>query len=238
MHIKENRYGTDIFDIQCKSKTIMDWDIIGYTIGRLLPAQGKPIITGDFERPDTIKLKQCFASLATTSGAEICHIVGITVEAPDLETALAGHEPRSTIVVSQKEYDKSLNYLCTSENVEIQSVILGCPHYSLEEVRDAANYLKGKKVHEGVSLWIWTDMSTEAMAEVSGYAQTIRESGAHLLNSSCPLVMGRNCLSGVTGLATDGAKQAHYLHSDIDAKVFFGTREQCIDAAIRGRWEK
>jgi len=237
LHIKENRYGTHIFDIQCKSETAMDWDIIGYTIGRMLPPHSRPIIAGNFKRPNIVKLKQCFATMSTASGAEICHIIGITAEAPDLETALAGHEPQGNIVISQEEYNKSLDTLCAKGNADIQRVILGCPHYCLEEIKETADYLKGKKINENVSVWIWTDMSTQAMAEANGYAQTIRESGAQIFNSACPLVIGRHCLDDVKALATDGAKQAHYIRSDIDATVFFGTREQCIDAAVKGRWE-
>lgn len=236
-HIKENRYGTHIFEIQCKSETALDWDIIGHTIGRMLPPHARPIISGSFQKPDIIKLKQCFASMATTSGAEICHIIGVTAEAPDLETALAGHEPQGTFIVSQEEYDKSFDSLCAKGSADIQRVILGCPHYCLEEIKATAEYLKGKKIHDGVTVWIWTDMSTQAMAEASGYAKIIKEAGAEIFNSSCPLVIGRHCLDDINCLATDGAKQAHYIRSDIDATVFLGTREQCLDAAIKGRWE-
>jgi predicted aconitase len=236
LHVKENRYGTHIFEIECKSETAMDWDVIGYTIGRLLPPHARPVISGNFQRPDIVKLKQCFGSLATTSGAEICHIVGITPEAPNLETALCGHKPEGTIIITQEEYDKSLEYLCADSNEDIQLVVLGCPHYSLEEIKKTADYLKGKKIQEDVSVWIWTDISTQAMADVSGYTKIINEAGAHLFNSACPLVVGRNCLDGVKALATDGAKQAHYIRSDIDAIVYYGTREQCLDAAINGKW--
>ena len=237
LHIKENRYGTHIFDIQCKSETTMDWDIIGYVIGKKLPPHAKPIIAGDFKRPDIVKLKQCFGSMATTSAAEICHIVGITPEAPDLETALGGHAPQGTIVITQEDYDEALDFLCEKGDAEIKRVVLGCPHYSLEEIKETADYLKSKKIAEGVSVWIWTDISTQAMADASGYTDIIKEAGAELFNSGCPLVVGRGCLDDVDSIAFDGAKQAHYIQSDIDAKVFYGTRNQCLDAAIKGRWE-
>lgn len=237
LHIKENRYGTYIFDIQCKSETTMDWDIIGYVIGKKLPPHAKPIIAGDFQRPDMVKLKQCFGSMATTSAAEICHIVGITPEAPDLETALGGQEAQGIIAITQEDYDEALDFLCAKGEADIQRVVLGCPHYSLEEIKEVAEYLKGKKVADGVSVWIWTDISTQAMADASGYTDILKAAGAELFNSGCPLVFGRGCLDDVNSIAFDGAKQAHYIQSDVDAKVFYGTTEQCLDAAIKGRWE-
>lgn len=238
LHIAENRYGTHVFEIECKSDTVMDWDIIGYTVGRMSPPHAKPIIAKGFNRPDIVKLKQCFGAMSTTSGNEICHIVGITPEAPDLETALGGHSPVETIVITQEEYDKSVANISKEGSGDIQRVILGCPHYSLEEIKETSDYLKGKKIKDGVSVWIWTDISTQAMADVSGYTEIIEEAGAKIYNSSCPLVMGRDCLSDINGLATDGSKQAHYLKSDIGANIYYGTREQCLDAAIKGRWEE
>lgn len=238
-HILENRYGTHVFEIQCKSETVMDWDIIGHAIGSMLTGNARPVIAGEFSRPDMNKLKRCFGSMATTSGAEICHVVGCTAEAPTLEAALGGREPEQTILLTQEIYDKALASVCDEGSADIQMVVLGCPHYSLEEIRDVANLLRGKKVHKDVLLQIWTDMTMQKLAAVNGYEKIIQDAGAHLLNSACPLVCGRTALDKLTtGFATDGAKQAHYLHSDFDTiKIFYGDTKRCVEAAIKGRWE-
>ena len=90
-------------------------------------------------------------------------------------------------------------------------------------------------------LQIWTDMTMQHLAEVNGYAQIIRDAGAYLLNSSCPMVAARTAYDIVTtGFAADGAKQSHYVRSDLNGrncKVFYGGMAQCIEAAVRGRWE-
>ena len=241
-HILENRYATHIVDVQCKSESPLDWDIIGHALGRLLTdGNERPVLINHSRRPDIIRLKKFFTALATTSGCELCHIVGSTAEAPTLEAALAGHEPKRTIVITQEEYDKSLASVCDEGSADVQLVTLGCPHYTLEEIRDAAMMLKGKKVAPGVSLQIWTDMTMQHLAEVNGYAQIIRDAGAHLLNSGCPMVCGRTAYDIVTsGFVADAAKQAHYVHTDLNeknCKVFYGSAAKCIEAAIRGRWE-
>lgn len=241
-HILSNRYATHVVEIRCKSETAMDWDIIGHALGRLLTeGNARPVLTGNFHRPDINRLKRCFASLATTSGCEICHIVGCTAEAPTLKAALAGHEPKKHLVLTQEEYDKSLASVCDSGSGPVQLVVLGCPHYTLEEIRDVAALLMGRKVAESVNLQIWTDIAMQQLAEVNGYTRTIQEAGAHLLNSSCPLVCGRTAYDGVTsGFLTDGAKQAHYVHTDLNeknCKVFYGDTKRCVEAAIRGTWE-
>lgn len=242
-HVLSNRYATHVVEVQCKSDTPLDWDIMGHALGRLLTdGNARPVLTGNFTRPDMTRIKKFFSALATTSGCEICHIVGCTAEAPTLEAALAGHEPVRKLVLSQEEYDKSMESVCDKGNADVQLVVLGCPHYTLEEIRDVARMLKGRKVAEGVNLQVWTDMTMQHLAEVNGYAKIIEDAGAHLLNSSCPLVASRTAYDIVkTGFLTDGAKQAHYVHTDLNAKhakVFYGTAEQCVEAAIKGRWEE
>lgn len=241
-HILENRYATHVVDVQCQSETPLDWDIIGLTLGRLLTdGNARPVLTGNFHRPEINRLKKFFSALATTSGCEICHIVGCTAEAPTLEAALGGHEPQRRLVITKEEFDKSLASVCDQGSADVQMVVLGCPHYTLEEIRDVARMLKGKKVAQGVSLQVWTDMTMQHLAEVNGYAQTIQEAGAHLLNSACPMVCGRTAYDFVkTGFLTDGAKQAHYVHTDLNkknCKVFYGSTQKCVEAAIKGRWE-
>lgn len=236
-HIRANRLGTHVFYIDCPSESALDWDIIGYTLGKMLPPHAIPILAGDFARPDLVKLKQCFASLATTSGAEMCHIVGITPEAVTLEMALGGRVPKGVFHITQADYDRSMALLCDTGSGPVDFITLGCPHYSLEEVREAALYLKDKQVKKGVRLMLWTDMSTKAMADANGFTAHIEKAGAYLLTSACPLVIGRHCHEGVVGMAMDGAKQAHYIRSETQVPVYYGDKYQCIDAAITGRWE-
>ncbi|NLY19753.1 MAG: DUF521 domain-containing protein [Tissierellia bacterium] len=236
LHVKENRYANCIFEIDCPSETEKDWDIIGYVMGKKLPPQGQPVISRGFKQPDIVKLKQCFASLATTSGCEICHIVGITPEAPDLETALGNNTNCEVYKITEEDYNEAIEFLSNKEGGSLELVSLGCPHYSLEEIRDTVEILNGRKIDKNVSVWLWTDISTQAMSDASGYTEILQDAGIEIFNSSCPMVMGRGCLDGIKSIAFDGAKQAHYLQSEIDAKVFYGSRKECLEAAINGRW--
>ncbi len=149
LHCPENRYATHEFRIECKADTITDWDVIGYTIGRLLPAGGLPILTGDFAYPSTAEIKQLFATIATTSGAVMCHILGMTPEAPTMEIATGGKGVVETIAVTESDYRQSFDMLCDAGSSEVQMVSLGCPHYSLEEIQDVARYLRGKRLKRG-----------------------------------------------------------------------------------------
>jgi hypothetical protein len=237
-HIKENRYGTVVFNINCSSETVYDWDVIGYTIGRLLPPNEKPIINGNFSRPDIDKLRQCFSTLATTSAAEICHIVGITPEAFTLDSALGGRKPQKVIDITKKEFRESEKMICDSGSGEIDYVSIGCPHLSLNELKEIALYLQNKKVKENVELLLWTDYAIKEMANVNEYTQVIEDSGGNVLTSSCPVVMREESHKHAKAMVINGAKQAHAIKAQTSAKVYFGDIYKCLDAAISGRWEE
>ena len=235
-HTKEARIGTLVFEIEGPSETEVDWDIIGYTVGRKLPPHGVPVIDGSFKKPNLIKLKQCFAAMATTSGAEMCHIVDFTPEAPTREAALGGKKDAPVIKITQQDYDESLAMLCDKGEHPVDFIALGCPHYTLEEIRDAALYIEGKKFAENVEFAIWTDYATREMAVQNGYCKMVEDAGGHILTSGCPLVIGSKYFGHAKGMATDGAKQAHYIRSEFTNPVYYGDKYACINAAVAGKW--
>lgn len=237
LHVKEERHGNVVFNIKCPTETQFDWDVIGYTMGRFIPGEGKPIVSGSFARPDIKKLRQCFSSLATSSNAEICHIVGVTPEARSLEDALGGQEPLAVFDITQQDYDETVAMVCDPGGGPVDFVSVGCPHLAIDEIRDIAGYLKGKKVKQGVELWIWTTKSNQALADYNGYTKTIEESGGKLLDSTCPIVMKHESHKHAKAMVLNGIKMAKGLRAQTAATVYCGDVFRCIDAAIVGRWE-
>ena len=126
--------------------------------------------------------------------------------------------------ITQADYDESFSRLCDKGSAPVQLVSCGCPHYTLQEIRDCANYIKGKKVKDSVTLIFWTNSSLREAARLSGYLDTIEAAGATIGTNGCPLVQGPNCYEGVTGMAVDAAKQAHYNRSYLkNGHMFYGT---------------
>jgi predicted aconitase len=201
-----------------------------------LPANGIPVINGNFKNLSTIDVKQLFASIATTSGAVMCHIVGQTPEAPTLEIATGNKPLLNSFVVTESDYDDSMQLLCDKEKGNVDFVSLGCPHYTLEEIQKVSSYIRGKKIKDGTRLYVWTAYPIKEMAKVNGHLAVIEAAGARIFTSSCPLMVGEQAVEGATGIALDGAKQAHYIRSMTDANIYYGDMKQCIDAAIRGKW--
>lgn len=236
-HIMENRSGTHLIklnNLSAKTFSVYDWDILGYTIGRKLVPHINPVLAGEFARPDIYKLKAFFASLATTSGPEICHITGITPEATTVEHAFNGQKALDVIEVNQFDLDETRELF--SQDGAVDYISLGCPHYSLEEIRSVASLLEGKRVAPNVRLHIWTAYAFKAVADRSGYTAIIEKAGGKLMTGSCPASV-ESLPSGLDRVAFDSTKMAHDYLSMPHTAVYHGSAEQCIRSAVSGRWE-
>ena len=137
------------------------------------------------------------------------------------------------ISVEKRVYDL-INY---ASNDDVDFIYLGCPHYNIMELQKVAALLEGKKCKS--SLWVMTNPLTYRAAELMGIKTIIHNAGGVLLSGSCPgLLMGEMPESAV--MATDAIKQNYYItgfkHPN-KFEVWYGTTEDCIEAAITGNWK-
>ena len=235
-HIMSNRGGTHHFRVEFTPQNVMEWDLLGYVIGSRTPTHSTPVLSGDLGTPAMVELKSCFASMATTGGAELCHIIGVTPEAPDFDRAFRGRKAVAEEVITPRDLGEAA-VLFAGDGEVVDYVSLGCPHYSIDQVRDAASLLEGRKVHGDSRLLVWTSPAVRELSDRAGYSRTIELSGARLVTSSCPLV-SETWPRDASTLVFDSLKQAHYIRPETKATVLFGSMAQCIDAAVAGRWER
>jgi predicted aconitase len=195
------------------------------------------VIVGDISRPDLTELKHFGAAAATSGGVELYHIPGITPEAPTLEAAFwAGGAVPAAVSYGPAERQamyETLNEIGSCADVDF--VLLGCPHASVDQIRQAAALLDGKRLSPDTELWIMAPRALKVMADRSGYTEVIERAGGRVLADSCP-AMSRAAPAGTKVFATDSAKQAHYLPAILGIEAWFGTLEECVSAAVTGRW--
>jgi predicted aconitase len=234
-HLDENRPGTHLIDVRVPVDGFLDWGMLGYFAGGVA-GEDRPVITGRLSRPDLAELKHFGAAAATAGGVELYHIPGTTPEAPALEAAFGTRKPPEAVPYGPAERRavyETLNEIGTSTDVDF--VLLGCPHASVDQIRRAAAALDGKKLSPGTQLWLMAPRALKDIAGRSGYTAVIEQAGGRVLADSCP-AMSRAAPAGTKVFATDSAKQAHYLPAILGIQAWFGTLEDCVDAAVTGRW--
>jgi len=234
-HLDSNRYGTHLIDVRVPTDGFQDWGMLGYFAGGVA-GEDHPVITGSISRPDLTELKHFGAAAATSGGVELYHIPGITPEAATAEAAFASAtlpEPAVYGPAERQAVYETLNEIGTSADVDF--VLLGCPHASVDQMRRTAAALDGRRLSPSTELWIMAPRALKDVADRSGYTEVIQRAGGRVLADSCP-AMSRAAPRGTKVFATDSAKQAHYLPAILGIEAWFGTLEECVDAAVTGRW--
>jgi predicted aconitase len=235
LHRVECRYGTYHIEVGVPVTSVMDWGLLGYFIGYAVE-ESIPVVTGRVSQPDLIRHKHFGAAAASSGGVEMYHIVGITPEAATPEMAFGPHKPVATIGYGKAErlqmYDR-LNSVGHDPHVDY--VMLGCPHASIEQMWEVAKLLEGKRIHGGCRLWVFTSRSVKTIADLNGYTRVIQDAGGLVMTDTCSAI-SRAVPKGTKVVALDSAKQAHYLPAMVGVEAWFGSTEDCIQAALNGRW--
>ena len=233
-HITENRRGTHLVDVDVEVDDIMDWGLLGYWAGEIVE-EDVPVLTGRMRQPSLIKLKHFGAAAASSGGVEMYHIPGVTPEARDVEEAFGGHKVVGTLRYGPAERKLAYDTLNCASDRDVDFVMLGCPHNAIEQVWLIASLLEGRKVSPNTQLWVHTPRALREVAERNGYLKMITDAGGVVMSDTCPAI-SRHVPKATRVIATDSAKQAHYLPAILGIPVWFGTVKDCVEAAISGRW--
>jgi predicted aconitase len=236
LHLPENRHGSHRVDVATPVESNRDWGLLGYWIGEQVQEDGIPVLDGVDATPDLVRLKHFGAAAASSGGVEMYHVPGVTAEARTLEEAFAGRQPRARLRYGPAERRAAWDRLnATAADTAVDLVMIGCPHATLGQIRDVVRLLDGRRVHPDSALWVFTPRALRAVAEQNGYAQALADAGALLMSDTCPAI-GQFLPPGTRVIATDSAKQAHYLPAIMDVQGWFGTLAECVDAAVTGTW--
>jgi predicted aconitase len=229
----ENRFAELLInteELSLNDFTYTDYGALGHYVGRV--AGTRNIVFEDL--PNTLTLEQCkyLTSPLTTDGAcTMCHIVGVTPEAPTLEAALGGKKAKEVLRVRKKDVQDVRDMFNDASGNEVKLAVFGCPHLTILELRELASLLENRRMKEEAQLMAGVSNTTYAMAKEAGYIDTIEKSGA-ILNNCC--VSGSNPLvhiSGVSTVATNSARAARFFHTQTAGRcrTYYGDMESCVN---------
>ncbi|UCG68455.1 MAG: aconitase X catalytic domain-containing protein [Thermoplasmata archaeon] len=241
-HVPENRKAKVIFHIDATLKYQADFDALGYYIGEELENMGLsldvPVLTGLKPGQATQdNLKGMGAAMATSGAVQLYHIDGITPEAcGGLETVLLDPGKTERVGVTDGDIKKTYDTLSTATDTRVDLIIMGCPHFSLNQLKEVALLLEGKYIKEDVFLWIFLPAGLKELVMARGFGKIIEQAGGLLMVDTCPALTQFKPV-GVKIVASNSAKQIHYYSAEFpEITTWFGSVEKCIQAAISGRW--
>ncbi len=236
LHITENRYGTVLVKTERLIQTDLEWDVFGFAVGEDVGVD-VPVLTGT-AKPTTTQFQKLNSAIHTGGAVAMYHIPGSTPEAPTVEWAFGGKKPGRETLIGERELKRAYETLNYHTSNDVDMVYLGCPHLNIVDLMLLARRLEGKKCR--IPLWIMTAPWLYDAAKNMGYLKIFRDAGATLMSGTCLAAMGA-VPEGVRNLAVDTAKQAYYMtgcypDEDYRLQVCYGSTEDCLDAALTGRW--
>lgn len=234
-HLDENRLGTHYIDVEVDVEDFMDWGLLGYYVGKMVGDQ-VPVLDHVRKTPNFSKLKHFGAAASSSGGVEMYHIPGITAEAKTVSEAFGSNKPVQKFHFGQRERLETYEDLNrTGKDSHVDLIMLGCPHASIEQIWEVCRLLEGKRIHDNTALWIFTPHPIRELADRTGYTKQLEDAGAVLMSDTCPAI-GRFVPKGTKVIATDSAKQVHYLPAIMGVQGWFGSTKACVEAAVTGQW--
>ncbi|MEW6085407.1 MAG: aconitase X catalytic domain-containing protein [Chloroflexota bacterium] len=237
LHLTENRAG----QLLLRLKEIPDalqrsddfYPVLGHFIGKI--ARDRiPVIDGLAVSPAEDQLKALGAASASSGGVALFHILGVTPEAPTLESAFQNKSPQEVIDVTMDLLREARAELTHTDSDELDMVVLGSPHFSLAEFKRLAPMVAGKQKHPNVKFLVTSSRAMTQLAKQAGYLDSLRAFGAQLTVDTCILTTPM-LPSEIKHLMTNSAKFAYYTPGLLGRKIAFGSLNDCVNSAVEGR---
>ncbi len=237
LHLTENRAGELLLQLRDVPDALQHSDdfypVLGHFIGKI--ARDRiPVIHGLAVSPAEDQLKALGAASASSGGVALFHVVGVTPEAPTLDSAFQNKSPHETIDVTMDLLRDARAELTHTDSDELDMVVLGSPHFSLAEFKRLAPLVAGKQKHPRVKFLVTSSRAMTQLAQQAGYLDSLQSFGAQLTVDTCILTTPM-LPPDIKRLMTNSAKFAYYTPGLLGRKIAFGSLKDCVDSAVEGK---
>jgi cis-L-3-hydroxyproline dehydratase len=207
------------------------YPLLGYHVGKLA-ANRIPLVYGlENTQPSTDDLKAFSAAFATTSGAPMFHIMGVTPEASAHEHL----DHLQTVTISHADLAETWEELNGAPTGTVELVSLGNPHFSLTEFEALAALCKGRTRHPDVAMIITCGRNIQVKAIRSGIMAELQRFGAEIVTDTCWCMITEPVIAKpVVTIMTNSGKYAHYGPGLTGRQFRFGSLASCVEAAASG----
>ncbi|HEX9728366.1 MAG TPA: aconitase X catalytic domain-containing protein [Gemmatimonadales bacterium] len=237
LHLDENRAGECVFRLHGIPGALQADDafypVLGHLVGQVARDR-VAVIAGLEVSPSEDQLKALGAAMASSGAVALFHLVGVTPEAPTEAAALRGRMPDEDHRVTVERLRAARDGLSTAAGDRLDMVVLGSPHFSLDEFRRLAPLLERRTRHDRVRLLITCSRAVKLIAERAGLLKPVIEFGGELTVDTC-ILTSPMLPPDVGTLMTNSAKYAYYGPGLLGKQLAFGSLEDCVRSAVDGR---
>jgi predicted aconitase len=201
--------------------------LLGHHVGRVA-GRRVPVVTGLLPTTNTDDLKAVSTAVAASGGVELWHGVGITPEAPRLDSVFSSGDShrltRDHLMTAQAQ-------LSTGRDGSLSMVALGTPHFSPTEFRAVVEALDGRT--SKVPFTITTSRFVWDYVTSKGWSDSLQRAGITIIGDICSYYgPGINGMKG--RVMTNSAKWAYYAPGMLPVEVCFGSLKECVESAVTG----
>ncbi|MDV3244957.1 MAG: aconitase X catalytic domain-containing protein [Nitrososphaerales archaeon] len=229
MLLDENRLATIAFNVSVGKLTDLDLRSIGFVLGKEAGAK-VPALEGLPATATSDELKHLGAAAAASGPITMIHYLGITPGSDSVAQA-SGGQRLEVVNIERSDLDdveQELNQ--TEERPDL--VALGVPHLSVNELGELAKLLRGRRLVQGVKMYVYTSAQAYDMAARSGIKGEIESSGARLTHSTDAEISPLKRL-GFNVVMTNSAKLAEIVSSEGEVKLRYAPLSKIIAEVTR-----
>ena len=236
-HLDEHRKGTFTVRLDAALDDLADWGAVGKLVGEAHQSYfAVPVFHGYRGTPTADELKHLGAALASYGSMAMFHFVGVTPEAPSLETALGGNVPMEAMAVGDEDIQRVYRGYGLGDG-DARLVVFSGPQQSLLEMKRLAELFAGRKVNAGSSCFVTTNAGMLAQARKLGFAQALEDAGVVILEGVCFYILQNlsqmRRSNGWTGMVSNSAKIVNIIGAHRFNTILRRTAD-CVEIACSG----
>ena len=183
LHLDGHRRATCRFIVETRPRDLMEWGVLGATIGRMAGSYWQvPVIEGIDSPPTSDEIKHFGAAMASWGSIPLFHIVGITPECRSVGDVDGGAlTPRR--VTAGDMADLLSPFGAAGEPVDV--VVFAAPQLSLVEMGQVAALCDGRRRAKTTDLVVCTSSQVYGDASSMGFVEAIESFGGTVLTGTC-----------------------------------------------------
>ncbi|MBI2753137.1 MAG: aconitase X catalytic domain-containing protein [Betaproteobacteria bacterium] len=236
-HLCEHRRGTFTVRLEAALDDLADWGAVGKLVGEAHQSYfAVPVFHGYRGTPTADELKHLGAALASYGSMAMFHFVGVTPEAPSLESALGGNAPVDEMVIGDEDILRVYRGYALGDG-DARLVVFSGPQQSLLEMKRLATLFAGRKIKAVSSCFVTTNSGVLAQARSLGIAQALEDAGVVILEGVCFYILQNlsqmRRANGWTNMVSNSAKIVNIIGAHRFNTILRRT-EECVEIACSG----